>query len=338
MFKRFSFRHLKFACLILLSFACLGALFNLWLENLIYAAILSLTVTLNISLVWLLVTVLVRKHPSVLDRADDTDLEQTVLSQVNSQTGALFKQNETQFPGSTDQDLFTLGTLSFEPPEPIRPDPNAIRAKTVSTAPVVKKRKPQRSSGVSVESALTKRPQNAVKSKNTQLQERCHNICRILKQANQEVAIWTEGELAVLSNALNNDTAEDKDIVALLLPRSIVRINTHRTFEYEHHAQLFNNILFATGQDLGVFFVNSSKDEVSGQCVVSFEHLGKPITWRFLEPGEKLSEKFVKNAFHWVGKRSNGRFLSLNSNGRQKEFVFVINDVLRELKAESSLV
>lgn len=224
---------------------------------------------------------------------------------------------------------FTLATAEFEPPEPIKP----IQAEE-TTVPVLpgEQRFPPLSS---VEKAFRKsQHQSRHQYKNTQLQ-RLHTICRVLKQFNQEVAIWTEGELATLANTMLSADDGDKEILALLMPQNVVKLNGRRTFEFEHHAGVLNAILLATGSRLDVSFVNSDKDANTGQCSVNFEYRGRPITWRFFERGDRLSEKFLSNALMWVGSRARGQFLPLDAPNGQIQLVFVVDDVWQAIKQGS---
>jgi len=244
---------------------------------------------------------------------------------------------------------FTLGTLAFEPPEPLgksaaaqtkpevkRPandEKQFIQGANIGSVPtldkVVKSQTPP-----SVENAFRKSKSVERQHRKNELLDRFHFICRILKQTNQEVAVWTEGELATLANTMLTPQSEDKDMIAILLPQRVVRVNCQRTFEFEHHAQVLHNILLATGESLGVTFVNSSKDEITGQCVVNFEYQGKPVTWRFSEKGNRLSDKFLKSTLLWVAKRAQGKFLALDSGDYQKSFVFIPQQITNALVEE----
>jgi hypothetical protein len=236
------------------------------------------------------------------------------------------------------EEPFTLGTLAFEPPEPIagalstdEPEPPVLPA--ASGAPVLNNVVGLASHKHSVEGAFRKAERPKPTTRKQMQINRFKSICRVLKQANQEVAVWTEGELATLANTMLDEQSEDKEMIALLLPQRVLRIKNNRTFEFEHHAQVFNNILSATDIELPVSFVNSSKEEMTGQCMVNFEFLGKPITWRFIEQTDLLSEKFLKNTLLWVGKHAEGRFMLLSGDDYQESYIYISDSITQALAA-----
>ena len=232
--------------------------------------------------------------------------------------------------GVRSPEPFTLGTASFEPPEPIIHTEPPVLAEEVLNEPVEQPAFP------SVENAFRK-AERPVKTQKQRQQEVFTEVCLKLKQANEEVAVWTEGELATLANSMLDESSKIHDMIALLLPQRVLRVNVNRTFEFEHHAQVLNNIVLATGCDLPIRFVNSSKDNVAGGCVVNFEYGGKPVTWRFTEREDRLSEKFLNNALLWISERANGQFVSMADSDSLKTFVFVSNKISRQIASAPKL-
>jgi hypothetical protein len=188
-----------------------------------------------------------------------------------------------------------------------------------------------------VEQAFRKSPANSARNIRESQLKRFQQVCRLLKQTNHEVSVWTEGELATLANTMLGPNSDDKDMLSLLMPQSLVKVKTSRTFEFEFHASVLNNILLATGNRVAVEYVNSSKEGISGYCEVSFQYQGKPVTWRFQEKGNQLSEAFLQRALAWVAKRANGQFHVISEDEVQKTFVFVPHSINMLLKSESAV-
>jgi len=67
---------------------------------------------------------------------------------------------------------------------------------------------------------------------------------------------------------------------------------------------------------------------------VNFEHKGKPVTWRFTEKENNLSNKFLNTALTWVAKQASGRFELLSDDEYKRSYVFVSHQI--ELALEQS--
>jgi len=319
---------------------------NILSTNAVFAAIVSVFVCSNLVLITILARVwLIERYPRLkaylsklpgitfgvpvpehlrpVKPLSDKVAEPEVYSESTS--------NFSEFSPSVQQPdrPFTLATLEFEPPEPMGKAARAEAEFPILDSVVVE---PAFSRGV--EGAFHKSKKVAEKTQQQLLLERFHWVCRMLKRMNEEVAVWTEGELATLANSMLIADSNTQDMIAILLPQRVVRVSCHRTFEFEHHATVLNNILLATGQDLDVNFINSSKDESSGQCIVNFEHKGKPVTWRFTEKENNLSNKFLNTALTWVAKQASGRFELLSDDEYKRSYVFVSHQI--ELALEQS--
>jgi hypothetical protein len=300
-------------------------------QNTLAAALISFFVGANLTLLCVLTRVVLversQKWRSRLEKIPGVSFSIPVPEQLRQPAKAkerkIVDTAQTPLP---QEEPFTLGTLAFEPPEPIVPSAPPVLDEKVSNRPS------EVTKSTSIENAYSK-AERPIKSQKQRQHEYFVAVCVKLKQENEEVAVWTEGELATLANSMLDETSELKDMIALLLPQRVVRININRTFEFEHHAQVLNNIVLATGQDLPVSFVNSTKESSAGGCVVNFEYNGKPVTWRFIEREDRLSDKFLKNALHWVSTRADGKFVSLSTSESLKTFVFVSNRISKQLRA-----
>lgn len=318
-----------------------------WTENHGFAAVVSIIVLSNLLLltaltrVWLLdrmprLKLTLDKLPGLsvgvpvpekLRVAKQVERQKPKVNRVNIASNAVssFVSNDRSNFDDHKQP-FTLGTLAFEPPEPI-----GKAAQQDPVVPVLDAIVLSQPSARGVEGAFHKSKRHLEIAPQQRLLARFHEVCRSLKRINQEVAVWTEGELSTLANSMLMIDSDTKDMVAILLPQRVVRINSQRTFEFEHHATVLNNVILATGEQVDVNFINSSKDETSGQCVVNFEHKGKPVSWRFIENGNSLSNKFLNTALNWVAKQACGQFHLLADDDYKKSFVFVSEQVEREL-------
>jgi hypothetical protein len=298
-------------------------------QNQISAGLIGFFTATNLILMSVLVRVLlVERSPKWRNRLEKLPLVSFIVPVPDQLRSSIVKDKPMLKKATPEVVLspepFTLGTVAFEPPEPIAPAEPPVLAEEVMRESV------EQSAFPSIENAFRK-AERPIKTHKQRQQAVFTEVCLKLKQANEEVAVWTEGELATLANSMLDDSSEVHDMIALLLPQRVLRINVNRTFEFEHHAQVLNNIVLATGCDLPVRFVNSSKDNAVGGCVVNFEYGGKPVTWRFMEREDRLSEKFLSNALNWVSARANGEFVSIVDSDSLKTFVFVSKKISQQV-------
>lgn len=340
----------------LLFFSVLSLAFSAT-QNVIFSIAFTIIAMSNALLIVVLTRVwLVKKYPAVerwLERIPGisfgTPVPEHIRAALSPSVSAVDPQPEIQHSPAPavvrrDRTPFTLGTLEFEPPEPIPsmhlPVPEVEEIGIENVPPLVTSepmpvlnqvvtKTPKKT----VEKAFLKTAQRAKTLKRDEALNRLHDICRLLKQANLEVAVWTERELATLATTMLGPKSDDKDMIALLLPQNVLKVNSDRTFEFEYHAQVLNQIVLATGRQVGIAFVNSQKTESSGQCEVNFDYQGVPKTWRFVEEHNKLSDVFLRKALAWVGQRASGKFFELESNERSQSYVFIPTSVLLSLRS-----
>jgi hypothetical protein len=224
-----------------------------------------------------------------------------------------------------EKEPFTMGVATFEPAEPVS---------TLAPIPSTNKNP---AVGVSVADTHQKSQRPLLNQKQSVL-NRFMFVCRTLKQLNQEVAIWTEDELISLADTRLDIASEDRDMIAVLLPQNVVCLKTLRTFEQQYHAQLFRKLLDASGKTLPIHYITSTKDIKTGRCELSFEYCNQPISWRFTERGNQLSDKFLRKACRWVGKHRSGQFTILKDEGFRISLVFILDVVNRQLNVSSLTV
>lgn len=213
---------------------------------------------------------------------------------------------------------FTLGTLAFEPPEPIIPDhtPPPERASDVSSLELAWRK--------------SRRGQAATPF------DRLLKVCRALKQCNLEVNVWTEAELKTLADHMLGPDDDERRMAALLMPQNVVRLFHFRTGEAQHHASVFNAMLQVTELQMEVASVSSVKDPTSGECAVRFEYRGEPVCWRFIEPENRLSESFIQRALAWVSQQAAGEFRPLAKWEGQRQLIYLPRTAWQSIQKQPS--
>ena len=302
--------------------------------SIVNSIIISLLLLLNLSLLIIVVRfwvlplqestlplqeqVSLEKRPSFSDATEAPTIELSLPPEHDNDRWLAPTAEQSSKP-------FTLGVADFEPPEPIvtsaedavdfyPPDqvaPSAFEEVTIARA--------------------YQKSTRPLHNKKDRMMQRFYFVCRVLKQMNLQVAVWTEGELNTLANNMLELDSEDKDMIAVLLPQNVVSLKTQRTLEYEFHAQLFNSLLSAAGQSIDIAQVTSKKDHKTGRCELTFQYQQHPVLWRFVEEGNKLSDKYLAKACQWVGKRCQGRFAVLEDAGFRISLVFIPHALERRL-------
>lgn len=356
MLHSFSARLALLAVTILIVSFGLGALVFTQTSNLLVAGLVFMLAATSLVLASVVTRVwVVERYPAIRNRLEaipgvafSVPVPEHIQRKVQINRPAFTELNKApQYSGVVTEptpqltktpEPFTLGTLAFEPPEPINPvEIPTLEVNNSAPQTPVLTQTVGRAAPASLEQAFRKTPINSARNIRDSQLKRFQQVCRLLKQTNLEVSVWTEGELATLANTMLGPKSDDKDMLALLMPQNLVKIKTGRTFEFEYHASVLNNILLATGNRVAVEFVNSSKEGISGYCEVNFEYQGKPISWRFQEKGNQLSEAFLQRALAWVAKRANGQFHVISDDEFQKTYVFVPHSISMLLKSESAV-
>ncbi len=353
MFTRFPIRSSIALVAFLGGWFGLFQVISLWIQNPIYTHFLAFAVTLNVGLILLLLNI--RVFQSL-----PTPVPEAVSSAEESQAPLQANIPDTPVKESLEQDAtvsceseFTLGVTSAEP-STLQPDVGKQAERHVQ--PEFESNSMQRSkipvsqeaffnklsashdevevkekSKASVESAFLRAHQmNSRKRAALNQLERFRHVCLTLKQANLHVSVWTDEQLRQLLDEQLSSTAADTEMVAALLPQNIVSLSL---LGREPHAQLFKNMLNATGKGLDIRFVTSVVTS-DARCTVSFEYQGKKVSWRFSEIAGSISEKFLSKATHWIGNHAGGQFLPYGVKGETKTLVFVPNLIIEKLAME----
>lgn len=282
---------------LFLSWIALAAVLNLWLSNWLYSSALSYVVTINLGL---LVSARIWASSRSAESHAYAPSAEEHIQQDNRPQNREYNQFDSQPSEGDSQDSssFALAT------DPIK------ETESDSTQPIIS---PDRLSD---------------KEKHLQ---RFVTIGHALKRSGYDVLSKSPSDIATLANLLSDHCA-DKDMIAVWMPDHVVRFNLKRTIEFEHHAQMLREIVLATGQPLIVRDIHSKKDPKNGDCVVSFTEGSHSVNWRFTEPTEQLSTKFLEVALTWVGKKAQGRFIPLEHSGDYISYVFVLESVIDQLQ------
>lgn len=370
------------------AWVVLSLLFSQVIDSRAIAWFIGFAVTSNIVLLIVLTNVwLIKKYPSVKTALEKipgvtfaVPVPEHIRSKILKSDGP--KQDELAMRRAAADEAasssFTLGTLVFEPPEPIQKTDSSVvkssaqqqlpatplaehahipritdeRDSSSSEANLISSRKlpepdkiidapaPARNTEPvkGVESAFRRGRKSASDTKKENQKARFHKVCRILKQANEEVTVWTDKEIDALADYRLSPDANDNDMIALLAPQRVVKFYSDRANDFKFHAQLFNSMLMATGKDIDIERVDSSKDLDEGQCTLRFEFKGAPMVWQFDEEGNNVSESFLKNAMYWLGQQTQGTFVPVETPGKTTGYVFVLNRITKELSVSTAFV